>query len=129
MDESDNGFDGGNGAEAKNGGAGHDAPAGTTRREFLTLALVTGSGVALVGVPRPLFAGGGDVPSCATETLQKIGGLYPACPRPSLISTRKVRIPIRKRDTAPRRRSTYPRLAGPSVATTSRVTSAWVPVG
>lgn len=73
MDESDNGFDGGNGADAKNGGAGHDAPAGTTRREFLTLALVTGSGVALVGVPRPLLAGGGDVPSCATETLLKIG--------------------------------------------------------
>ena len=63
MDESDNG----NGAQAA------DAPAQTTRREFLTLALVTGSGVALVGVPRPLLAGGGDVPSCAIETLRKIG--------------------------------------------------------
>ena len=69
MDESGNGFDGDNGAPA----ASVDAPAQTTRREFLTLALVTGSGVALVGVPRPLLAGGGDVPSCATETLTKIG--------------------------------------------------------
>ena len=34
-------------------------------------------------------------------TLQKIGGLYPAWPSPSLISIRKVRTPTRKRPTAP----------------------------
>jgi FtsP/CotA-like multicopper oxidase with cupredoxin domain len=50
-----------------------DPPGGATRREFLTLALVTTSGIALVGVPRPARGGGGDVPACAAETLQRIG--------------------------------------------------------
>jgi hypothetical protein len=39
-------------------------------------------------------------------TLQNTGGLYPACPRPSLIRIRKVRIPIRKIETAPSNSST-----------------------
>jgi hypothetical protein len=57
-------------------------------------------------------------------TLQKIGGLYPACPNPSFRRMRKVRMPMRKSDTAPPSNSRYPPLGGPSVATTSRVTSA-----
>ena len=74
MDESGNGFDASIPVELDVRVEKNDkVPSGTTRREFLTLALVTGSGVALVGVPRPLLAGGGDVPSCATETLTKIG--------------------------------------------------------
>ncbi len=74
MDESGNGFDTSIPVELDvRVEKGEGVPAGTTRREFLTLALVTGSGMALVGVPRPLLAGGGDVPSCANETLLKIG--------------------------------------------------------
>jgi len=39
-------------------------------------------------------------------TLQNTGGLYPACPNPSLISIRNVSTPIRKIDTAPSSSST-----------------------
>jgi FtsP/CotA-like multicopper oxidase with cupredoxin domain len=84
MDESGNGFEasipveldvqvGKSGVDGNAPASAEGAPPGTTRRDFLTLALVTGSGVALMGVPRRLLAGGGDVPTCATETLLRIG--------------------------------------------------------
>jgi hypothetical protein len=59
-------------------------------------------------------------------TLQNTGGLYPACPSPSFTRMRKVRIPTRRSDIAPNSRTTYPRVGGPNVATTSRVISAWL---
>ena len=39
-------------------------------------------------------------------TLQKTGGLYPACPKPSWRRTRNVQMPIRNSDTAPNNRRT-----------------------